>query len=68
MWALTISFCAILFRLLTSIEQPAELMGKRACELLLERINAEADAGSPRDYFFTPMLVERDSTAPPQNL
>lgn len=63
-----IFLCDTLSVPLTSIEQPAELMGKRACELLLGKIDAEPGLSSPRDYFFTPMLVERDSTAPPRNV
>lgn len=48
---------------LTTIRQPIEIMGNRACELLLERI--QYPDRSQRDYLFPPMLVERNSCSIP---
>lgn len=47
---------------LTSIEQPAELMGQKACEILLNKISGNLqDDNPPINYFFVPKLVERNS-------
>lgn len=47
---------------LTSIEQPAELMGQKACEILLNKINGDQPEDTPPiNYFFVPKLVERNS-------
>lgn len=45
---------------LTTVHQPIEVMGRRAAEMLLERLSGYD--GPPRKARFTPHLVERDST------
>lgn len=48
---------------LTTVSQPAELMGRRACEILLRRLD---DPNVPhRDYYFSPALIVRNTTAKP---
>lgn len=48
---------------LTVIAQPVEEMGRTACELLLRRIES-GKSGATR-YTLQPVLVQRQSTAPP---
>lgn len=55
-----VSICDKLTPTLTSIHQPGELMGKRACELIIKRIK-KLEEGTVRDIYFTPQLVERNS-------
>ena len=50
---------------LTTIGQPVELMGRRACEILLDKINDVSDIH--RDYYFSPTLIQRQSTAELKN-
>lgn len=45
---------------LTSIEQPGELMGKKACETIINRISGK-DKDPIRNTYFAPVLVERRS-------
>lgn len=45
---------------LTSVAQPGELMGKKACEVLINRITGE-DKERVRTTYFAPVLTERDS-------
>ena len=45
---------------LTTISQPFNTIGNRACELLLERIDAPDKKNC--DYFFSPSIVVRSST------
>ncbi len=47
---------------LTSIRQPAHLIGRTAVELLLEQINAGPEQVSPRAVVFQPELIIRDSS------
>jgi len=46
---------------LTTIGQPVELMGRRACEIILDKINSVSDLH--RDYYFSPFLIQRKSTS-----
>ncbi len=55
-----VSICSKLTPPLTSIHQPGELMGKRACEMIIKRIK-KIEEGTVRDIYFTPQLVERNS-------
>lgn len=55
-----IPFCDLLSPPLTTIQQPAELMGKRACELMIKRITGE-EVEPPRDTYFAPSFIERKS-------
>ena len=45
---------------LTSVSQPGELMGKKACEIIVKRITGE-DRDAVRTTYFTPVLIERES-------
>ena len=45
---------------LTSVTMPGELMGKKACEVLINRIEG-LDREHIRTTYFTPSLVERES-------
>lgn len=47
---------------LTTIRQPIDLMGKHACETLLNRI--KTPDRPQQDYYFTPTLIERKSCSP----
>jgi LacI family transcriptional regulator len=58
--------CELLRVPLTTVAQPVELMGKAACELLLSKIADPRDTN--QDYYFTPTLIRRASTAPPGSL
>ncbi len=51
---------------LTTVSQPTRAMGRKAMEMLLDQINAAADAGSPGTVMFPSQLIVRDSTAPPR--
>lgn len=51
----------LVFPPLTTISQPFNTIGNRACELLLERI--ENPDKKNCDYFFSPSIVVRESTA-----
>lgn len=49
---------------LTTIRQPIELIGRRACEILMERMR---DAGRPQhDYYYPPALIQRSSCSIPR--
>ncbi|MGL6198774.1 MAG: LacI family DNA-binding transcriptional regulator [Lachnospiraceae bacterium] len=54
------SAASILIPRLTSVNQPGELMGKKACEVLINRITG-ADKDAVRTTYFNPVLIERDS-------
>ena len=45
---------------LTTIEQPGELMGKKACETIINRITGK-DKNPIRNTYFAPVLIERKS-------
>jgi len=47
---------------LTSVRQPAHLIGRTAVDLLLEQVNAGPDEAAPRAVVFQPELVIRDSS------
>ena len=53
--------CKLLRVPLTTIAQPADLMGRRACRILLEKIDQVSDLHT--DYYFSPGLKVRKSTA-----
>lgn len=55
--------CDLLAAKLTSIEQSADSMGAKAGEVLLGRIKGTSEEEAPRNYYFSPILVERESTA-----
>lgn len=55
-----IEFASVAAVPLTSIRQPARAMGRRAGELLLERI--AGGAGSGESVVFSPELIQREST------
>lgn len=49
---------------LTTIRQPIELIGRRACEILFERIE---DRSRPHhDYYYPPALIQRSSCSIPR--
>lgn len=52
--------CAEVTPALTSIRQEGVLMGKKACEMILERIQ-ENSQDPHRDNYFVPKLIERKS-------
>lgn len=54
------SIATILTPGLTSVNQPGELMGKKACEVLIKRITGE-DKDAVRTTYFGPRLTERCS-------
>lgn len=47
---------------LTTVNQPADQMGRCACEILMRRIQNPNEQN--RDHYFSPTLVERASAAP----
>lgn len=49
---------------LTTIRQPIELLGKRACEILMERISD--NNRTHHDYFYPPALIQRSSCSLPR--
>jgi len=51
---------------LTTVDQPKQEMGRRAAEMLFERINTKATT-SPRHEVFRPHLILRDSCAVPSS-
>lgn len=53
-------FCEFLEPPLTSVHQPVEVIGDKACELLIFRITNEIN-DNIRDMFYAPDLVERAS-------
>lgn len=55
-----VSTCERLTPPLTSIHQSGELMGKRACEMLIKRIT-KIETGVSQNMYFTPQLIERRS-------
>lgn len=55
--------CEYLNTPLTTISQSSVDMGKKACEILLEGI--EDSEEFQRDYYFSPTLLVKNSTAPP---
>lgn len=58
------SIAALCFVPLTTIRQPIELMGRRACEILLERMRAPDR--EHHDYYYPPALIQRSSTSIPR--
>jgi len=55
--------CTLLQPNLTSIDQNAFQIGERAAEVILQNINPADQEEGPRNYYFTPFLVERESVA-----
>ena len=51
---------AVLIPPLTTISQPGEQMGKKACEIIINRITGK-DKEAVRNTYFAPVLVERQS-------
>ncbi len=49
---------------LTTINQPSELMGKKACKILLHRMDFPEEPH--KDYFFSPSLIVRNTTSKPK--
>lgn len=47
---------------LTTVNQPADQMGRCACKILMRRIQNPNEQN--RDHYFSPTLVERASAAP----
>lgn len=57
------ALCELLDPPLTSVEQNVKQMGERAAEVMLHNMqDAEAEE-APRNYYFTPFIVERGSVA-----
>lgn len=57
------SLCEMLKVKLTSIDQNADLIGAKAAEVLLGSIRGENEEDmGPQNYYFSPVLVEREST------
>lgn len=54
------NICKMLNPPLTSVAQPGESMGKKACETLIKRITKE-DKENIRNNYFAPQLMERAS-------
>lgn len=52
--------CAEITPALTSIRQEGLLLGKKACDMLMERISKEID-GANRNYYYAPALIKRES-------
>ena len=50
---------------LTTIRQPIELLGRRACELLIDRI--EEPDRAHQDYLYPPVLIQRSSCSLPRH-
>lgn len=50
---------------LTTIRQPIELLGRRACELLIDRI--EDPERTHQDYLYPPALIQRSSCSLPRS-
>ncbi len=49
---------------LTTIRQPIEMIGRRACEILMERMR---DSARPHaDYYYPPALIQRSSSSIPR--
>lgn len=51
---------------LTTVDQPTGQMGRKAVELLIERLDGERRDGRPRHLVVPPRLVVRNTTGPPQ--
>lgn len=58
--------CELLSPRLTSVEQNVVQMAERVAEVMLYHIQSAGVEERPRNYYFTPVLVERDSTAEKQ--
>lgn len=52
--------CADVTPALTSVRQEGIMMGKKACEMIVDRI-LEQDNGPYRSYYFVPKLIEKRS-------
>lgn len=50
---------------LTTIQQPGDEIGRKACEMLIYRINHPGSDREYEDVFFPPQLVPRSTVAPP---
>lgn len=55
--------CGFLDPPLSSVEQNVLQMAERVAEVMLHDIRGEDVEEGPRNYYFTPFLVERGSTA-----
>lgn len=53
--------CSLLQPGLTSVDQNAARIGEQAAEVMLQNINPADQEEGPRNYYFTPFLVERES-------
>ena len=49
---------------LTTVRQPTELLGRRACEILMDRISEPTRAH--QDYYYPPALIQRSSCSLPR--
>lgn len=57
-----VPFCELLHPPLSSIRQSGDLMGKKACEMIIKRIEA-TEREEMRNTYFAPQLVERSSVS-----
>lgn len=55
--------CQLLHPPLTSVEQNVKQMGERAAEVMLHNMQEPDEEEAPRNYYFTPFIVERGSVA-----
>lgn len=53
--------CELLAVGLTSIEQSIDSMGAKAGEVLCGRMEGDTEEAAPRNYYFSPVLIERES-------
>lgn len=53
--------CDLLVPPLTSVEQNVTQMGERVAEVMLHNIQGTEMEETPRNYYFTPFIVERES-------
>lgn len=58
--------CELLHPPLTSVDQNVRQMGERVAEVMLHNMQAAEEA--PRNYYFTPFVVERESVVNPSPL
>lgn len=60
--------CNYVFPRLTSVQQPLHQIGEHAAKLVCDLVLGNSDANTSQNNCYTPILIERESVAPPSGV